>query len=201
MNLQPAPIWQDLLFHSPLPLVVVLLAVAGVLRVLASRRRNPKFNYGAMTAVLVAVGVFLLAHFVETDHERLAARTRQLIQATAPLDAAALDELLAQGVVLTGPGGQAWLREDQIRGELERTIQRFPIKEQAIRSLGAEVTSANRGLTLVALATTMQESLYGAPIRSLWLLHWRRDADGPWRVAEIQWLEFQHQPPSEGLWR
>lgn len=202
MNLTPPPLWQEWLFENPWPLVIVLIVLAVVLRLMATRSRRPRgyrFNYAALGALLAALGVYLLTVFVETDRERLVDRTRQLVAATAPLDTAAIDALIARGAVVTGPAGETWVLYDDIRPELERAVGRHGIARHALRSLAADVVSSVRGRSLLSLSTTTDD--LGLPIRTQWLITWRKEGDGTWRVIELQWLEFQGQPPRNLMWR
>lgn len=200
MQLQPAPLYYDWLFHWPVPLLVVLLGVAAVCRVLASRRRDERLNYAALAALALAGALFLAAHFVETPYEKVEARTRELVAATAPLNMQSVDAVLSTGCILTGPGGEHWLRFDEVRAELQRALERYAVESHGVRGVGVEVTSDTEALSLLQLATTMRESLYGAPMRTQWLLHWQ-NVDGQWRVTQIQWLEINGQPPHDRIWR
>lgn len=199
MNLAPSPLWQEWLFENPWPLVIVLIAVAVVVRLVATRRKQPRVNFAAAGALLLAVGVYLLTMFVATDRERLVDRTKELVEATAPLDSAAMDGLIARGAIVSGPDGAAWVEYDSIRSELEAVVGRYGGFDHAIRGLGAEVTSAVRGRSLLSLSTTAES--IGMPIRTQWLITWRKESDGQWRVIEISWLEFQGRPPRNLMWR
>ncbi len=200
MNLSPPPMWQSLLLEEPLPLVIALLAMAVVLRVMASRKRDGRLNYAALGALALAAGVFVLAHLVVTDREAIIARTEALVAATAPLDAATLGDVLARGAIVTGPHGQPFLDAGQINAELERTLQRFPIESHAVRGLAAQSTSGTRGQSIVGLSTQARTD-YGLPVRTEWGLFWQKESDGAWRVIEIRWLAFQGREPTPFMWR
>lgn len=200
MQLSPPPLWQAWLFENPWPLVVALLAAAVVLRVVSTRRETPwrgRLGWAALGAVLLAGGVYLSTAIVETDRERLIDRTRQLVAATAPIDAGALDGLIARGAVVAGPDGSPWVVYDDIRDELEAAVQRHGGFDHAIRGLAAEAVNKARGRSLLSLSTTTGD--LGVPIRTRWLITWRREGDGRWRVMEIRWLEFRGRPPTRGL--
>lgn len=203
MNLAPPPMWESLLLESPLPVVIALVAMAVVLRVMASRRRDRRLNYAALGALAAAMLVFVLAHLVVTDREAIMARTEALVAATAPLDSNALADLIANGATVTGPQGQPFLDYSQLRPELERTLTRFPVEGQAVRSLAAQAMGApgTRGESIVGLSTQVRTEFFGGPIRSEWGLFWQKESDGEWRVVEIRWLTFQGQEPTNLMWR
>lgn len=200
MQVAPPPMWQSLLLENPWPIVIALVAVAAILRVAGSRQRKPAMSYAALASLVAAVGVYLLAAFVITGREAIIQRTEALVAATAPLDAAALDDLIARGAFVSGPDGRPWVEYDAIRPELEHVLQRFRPSEQTIRSLGAEA-QATRGRSVIDLRTSLPNSGYGLPVATVWGLEWRKEGDGQWRVAEIRWLEFMNREPSNRMWR
>lgn len=199
MNLSPPPLWHEWLFENPWPPIIALITIAVVLRLISTRSRQPRLTYAAIGVLLLAVGLYLLAMFIVTDRERLMDRTEQLVAATAPLDSSAIDALIARGAIVTGPDGEPWVEYDAIQPELHRAVDRHGVAEHAIRGLTAEVTTKVRGRTLLSLSTTTSD--LGLPIRTQWLITWRKEADNQWRVIELRWLEFQGRPPQNLMWR
>jgi ketosteroid isomerase-like protein len=191
---------QNLLFENPWPLVMALVATAAVLRLVGFRNRRPALTYAAMGAVLLAVGVYVLSAVVTTDRERIMERTRALVAATAPLDLAVLDDVLAPGAFVSGPDGSAWVEYERVRVELQDVVQRYQPAEHSIRDLQAEA-GETRGVSVIDLRTSAGAGGAGLPVRTVWRLHWRKEGDGQWRVAELQWLEFMGQSPSNMMWR
>lgn len=200
MDVPPPSILQELFLEKPLPVVIALVAVAVVLRVMASRRRDARLNRVALGAVLLAAVAFLVADFVVTSREAILARSEALVHATAPRDTALLGDALAAGVMLTGPGGQPWLDESELRAQLDRTLERFPIEKHNIRTLAAGARG-DRGQSVLDLTTLVKTEFFAGPVRSRWGLSWRRDADGVWRVIEIRFLEFEEREPTQMMWR
>lgn len=202
MPLAQPPILENLLFEQPWPLAVVVLAVAAGCWVVASRRRRRgKLRLVAVSFVLLAVALLVMAHFVTTAREHLLSATAQLVAATeSPTDGKVLDQLIAPDAVVTGPGGEVWLEYAQLRSELKSAVDRHQIHEQRIRSVGAEVTSDTAGRSVFDLRTNVGKETF-IPIRTVWALHWARDDAGEWRIKQIQWLQFQGHAPSRGLWQ
>ena len=93
MPIADPPLLQSLLLEGPWPLVLTLVGTAAVLRLLAARRRQRRLDVAALIALLLALGVYLLASIVTTNREQLLERTEQLVMATAPLDSPTIEIL------------------------------------------------------------------------------------------------------------
>lgn len=201
MAVPPPPLWQNLLMENPWPAAVVLLGVGVLLRTLAKRtiREKPRrkwLNRSALLASLLAAGVVSLAYAVETSRERVQRRTLELVNATAPLDIAAVDALLAEGVVVAGPDGEALIEGQRVRRRLETVSGSYGIESHRIRDRKAWARDG-RGMSSVNLYTEVGST----PALTRWWLRWERGGDGRWRVAEVRWLSYQGQSPPLGVVR
>ena len=199
MTIPPPPWWQSLLLEDPLPLILGLLTVGVVLRLVASRSSRPKLNYGALAAIAAAVGAFLLAHYVQTARETLIARSEALVQATAPLNTAAVNALLTPDVAVTGPQGARIVPPGRLRDYLDSNLQRFPIESHAIMKVDA-AADGDAGKSIVSIRSQSEHAVVPGGLASTWALTWRKTAHGQWRVGEIRWLSLQGQPPPRGAW-
>ncbi len=198
--MQDPPTLAYLFLERPLSLSLALLGVAVVLAILARRRNRPRLLIGAGAALILAAGVWALAAAVTTDRERVMQRTEALLQATAPLDTAALGDLLDPAATLRGPDGSVWLERESLLAALALSLERWQVETQDVRNLQAGVGDRNDAASRVEARTSFREGS-GLPVRTTWQLQWRRDADGRWRVIDVQWLEFQGRTPQEGMWR
>ncbi|MEX0745487.1 MAG: DUF4440 domain-containing protein, partial [Phycisphaeraceae bacterium] len=166
------------------------------------QRKQPRLGYAALGLAMMAGGLIASGILITTDRQRLVEQTHELLEATQhPGDFATVERLLAENVVLTGPGGQVWLRDQAIRDRLADVIDRFRIESQTVRDIAAETIDARHGRSGFDLRTYTGAGL-GLPVHSVWTLHWQRDdEDAPWRIARVQWDELNGQPPGHGDWR
>ena len=200
MDIPPPPLWQLLLFEQPWPLVIVLLVSAVLLRHAARQRNQPRMGHVGFGLAVAAGAVFALAWLVTTDREMLERQTREVVAATeSPTDLATLDRLLSPDAVLTGPGNEIWMEMSAIRRQLEQLGERFPIEQQVIRDIGAQVIDARRGRSAFDLRTYSPHQP-GVPYRSVWTLHWHRQDNGDWQIVQVQWEQFMNRPPGHGHW-
>jgi ketosteroid isomerase-like protein len=190
------------LLDNPWP-VGFALAVAGAIMVLHHVRLRQRAGVaGGALLLAAAVGVFILSATVTTPRQRIMQKTQALLDATAPLDSAALRSLLEPTVMLIGPDGKVWLEGRRLLDEMDGAISRVQIREHAVRDLVAQAEDHGTGFSFIDLRTTLESGgMGGQPIRSKWRLTWRRDAEGRWRVTEIQWQELHGTAPAEGMWR
>lgn len=190
---------QSLLFENPWPIVFVCGALAVVLWVVGNRQRRTRLTRAAIGAAVVGVVVYVAARVVTTDREVIAAQTEALVMATAPLDVARVESLLARGAYVSGPDGTPWIEYDRIRPQLERVTSQRNIANHTIRNLVVDVEPAGtRARSIIDLRTSVPDSGTGLPIQSVWELHWRKETADPeqsWRVAEIRWREFMQREP------
>ncbi|MEZ6242583.1 MAG: hypothetical protein R3B57_06015 [Phycisphaerales bacterium] len=181
----PAPPAQGrYLFESPL--VVLLALVIAALVALLIFNAQAKLKLGAIVAgaiALLAVGVWALATAVVTPRERLIARAKEVIDATAAADVTRLRPMLAeQSRVRVGGGTIASNRESiltrvaDFQGEYHVTIESHRV---------AEAQAAIDGPQSARTQLRVKHSGPGLPSASWWLIEWRRESeDSPW-VAEV----------------
>jgi hypothetical protein len=91
-----SPVLQRVLFENPLPLTLILVALALVAYVvLNARGRFRQGLFAAGSLVVLAGVVWTLAATIHTDHERVRAAAQDLVRAIAAADARRVGELLA----------------------------------------------------------------------------------------------------------
>ncbi len=191
----------ELLLENPWPLVVVLVGLGAVLRVVGRRRGQGGAVTASWVAFALAVGVNLLAYFVQTTREALIERSGDLVEATSPLDAAAIGRLVAPTATLLGPDGTYYDTLD-VAG-ITRRLERYDLPVNKLREVAAEGRSATAGTSTIDVSS----QLGGYPNRTVWRIEWRRDpagtdgADGGWRAVSFTWLEWNRQPPPADLLR
>jgi hypothetical protein len=213
---------EHLFLESPWALAAFFVLVAGVLLRVGRQRRGKLFALLAAVALALAVGVFVLARAVTTDRERLIEDTRALVDATAPLDLAALDRLIDPAATVSGPDGTAWLSAGRVRARLQQAVGRFGVNSQRVRDVQAVAHDTGWGESTVTVRTEMT-SAGGAPVNTGWRLTWRQDAvsggdtggrsggdiggdaggdsggGGGWRVVDIRWMRFNGREVDRGM--
>lgn len=188
MQLESPPMLQVLLFESPWALMVVFTVTGLILLSAGQKRHNKGLMLGAAGALVLAVGAYLLASSVTTDREQLKQETRDLVAATAPLDNAALNRLLAPNVTVTGPTGDVWVKAGQVLPRVQHVLQSNPLNSQSIRSLDAAAHDNGWGESAVTVHTDING---GNSLNTGWLLTWEKaPGEGTWRVVDIRWMRF-----------
>lgn len=185
----------ELLLENPWPLVIALVAVSAVLRTVGKRQDQKKAVSASWLALLLGIGVYVAATLVNTNRETMIERTEAFVAATSPPDEAALRALLADRVVLMGPGGDVW--EDLTAEFIAREIKEHEVKDNATRAVDAQSTRPGVGVSTMDVSSR----LGGYPMRSQWEVEWQKDPQGNWRITALKWLSFNQRDPSPNLYR
>lgn len=195
------PLWEYLLLESPLAFFVALIVVEVLVCFESARRRSLRLQVvGTLAVFAVAMILLVVSRSIETEREKLQARTRELIDAAATVDIATLDPLLSESVginLLAGmsiPAGKQGL----LRAVREYLGERYPLAEHSIGRVQASVDGVNVARTQVRVWVKPKErTLYDFATGGWYRLDWRRDpvADqpgqfGPWRVSSISMLQL-----------
>lgn len=191
--------WRLFVLEQPWPLAVLLVVFAAIAWLVIVRHRlsrgwrllPPGLVGGAMVAVL-------LGAWVQTHSEAALQETRSLVAATAPLDAAQVEQALAEDVRLLGPAGGVWLEGPALRRRLvslaeSRALDQRVVSVEVLRREGQPDVER----TVLLELRTRDEAL-GAPLRSTWVLTWQLDAER-WRLLDVKWVSFNGQSPGRSL--
>lgn len=192
MPLQPPPTFENLLLEQPWPLVLALVAAAGVLFWLGRQRSEKRMKVIAGAAIVMAGVVLALASFVTTNREHLRARTQDLIALTAPFNAPEVRSYFDDRALLTGPGGEAWFNITQLMEKVHSVVHHYSITGHSIHELQAASKSGGDDGQSYARLRTM---VAGRPMDTEWLITWKRGSDGVWRVVIVQWLTINNEQP------
>lgn len=192
------PLLEHLLLERPLPLALPLLVVGLVaLRLLLRSERRPAWGIPLASALAAAgPGVFLLAMFVHTPREHMAAATGSLVTAVATASTPSLERLLAPDCYLfsrfgfPGASRSGGMDRAAILEQVPRTIQQYPIAEHSILKIQSLTRGANLGTTQLLAKVVVQEGQagYRIPVQSWWKVDLREDGDGQWRATSIEAL-------------
>ncbi len=189
MQLDSPSLFDVLLFESPWAVMIVCLVAALILFMSGQRRQKTGLLIAGFVAVAIAGGVYLLSNLVTTDREQLMTNTRNLVQATAPLDSAVLNRLVDLNAVVTGPNGGVWVNAGDVLPRLNSVANRRAIASQSIRYLDAIAHEGNWGESVVTVHT--EAGTGSGQVNTGWRLRWERNGDdGAWRVVDIRWMRF-----------
>jgi len=194
------PLWEQWLFVNPWPLMVVLIAVAVLLRVAAVRCGRPRLRLAGYAAAGLALGVYASTALVTTQREQADRATRALLQATVDADVAAITRAIAPDAALTDADGDPMAAIGPLRGEVATAISRYPIEFHRINDLVALPDGPNRTLVRLDLRTTFRQN--SVPNATIWVFTWQRSGPGAaWQLVEARWLQWQNQRPPGAVWR
>jgi hypothetical protein len=172
------------LFDTPYWLLA-LLAIVGVgLLVSANARREKRLAWAGGLALFVAALLVLLSLIVETDKEKVVARTRELVRAIEAKDTATMDRLLHPGAKLVGTD----LKKADIIDVAPRDVERYQLKNIRIALEDPKQVSAGMiDVTGTITADAPGIGIMGTPTD--WQFSWIKTPDG-WRVRDIRPLKF-----------
>ncbi|MEY3026263.1 MAG: hypothetical protein RL136_182 [Planctomycetota bacterium] len=191
------------LYENPIPLAVLLGAVAAFLVFRAVTGGGRRELLLAATAAGLSAGALLVGRTVVTPGEHARATTERLVDAAVAAkvdDAYALftpDAVLnygrreSQGVSLTG-----------IRRALESLATVNRIDSNRITRLDFQTLDASTGEAELLCSTGTVRSTMMVPTR--WIVRVRRIGDaaagGSWRIDRITFVSLFGKPPPQNLW-
>ncbi len=171
----------------PWPLVALLI-VAGIVGFFVLNRlgKPARLSLGVLgLGAVLGVAVALAASMVTTTRERIMAQTRAFIDAAARADALATDPLLAPDFELRGLGNIKAMDRARLLTIIEKDMaERWAVKEHSISTLRSIVDLPNTARSQVLVSVTPAALPY--PLSSWWLLRWRLEPDGVWRITSIE---------------
>jgi hypothetical protein len=183
------------------PLVGALtLAAIGIGTLALLKRRDQQrlgLSIGAPLVVLAAA-IFVVGSLVETDRERIEDASRAFVVAAVAGDLAELDRLILAEAALAISGRTA---ADDGRDRIEQLsksqAQAGVIESWRVSRMQSTLDGQNVGTTQFRVRVTAR---VGDPALTWWKLHWRRDAQGVWRIWSIDCLAVNGREPGEGLY-
>jgi len=184
--------------EQPIVSAIVLAAVGVVVATLLSRRGQGRHGL-AVGGALVAAGLAALGvgWAVETERERIEARSGALVSAAVDGDPAKIEPLLIENVALAA-SGRTMVSPGlpTIVGLAETQRDAGVIESWRLSRLQSKIEGPNVGTTQFRVRVTPTR---GRPTLSWWKLHWRRDAQGVWRVGTIDCLAINGREAGGGI--
>jgi len=188
-QIEPAGPLSRALFEEPM-LAMIGIGLLGMLLFLAMRTRG-KSKEGLMAlgaAALIAGGLYLSSHLVDTDREVVSARATALVQAVATGDQLAMQLLMGPGVRVQSRFAVAQGRDRVIR----LASSRVPgmVEGYTIPEIRADLPGPRVGRTMVKVRA---QSSHLPTTSSWWMVHWERgdDLDSEWVAVYIEpiWIQ------------
>ncbi len=172
------PLLHSLFLETPGAWVVVLLCII-IAAVLITRPKRV-LRYTGIGALVMAIAVACLQHFIVTEHEEIILRSRAAVSAVARADSEVLSKLLApnfKAVYYSAPQGKG-------RDETIEEARKFFGDSPASASIGdVQVHVVNnrfaRGQILIT-ASGSQTSGYS--VTGWWTLSWENTING-WQIT------------------
>ena len=172
---------KELLFERPATIYVALAAVEVVVLAVWARRRTARWGWAALAAPVLAVAVGLIAHYVQSDGEKIAAIVARAIAHVEAGEVDAAAECLDKG--FTVPDDQGRLIPRDLYVEMaRRTLSRWPVEKIYLRRIETEVTGDS---AVTELDTTIVGKSGEGINKATWRLDWMRRPGG-WRITRIQ---------------
>jgi hypothetical protein len=199
-QLPSPPLLAANLFESPWIVIVVLLLAGFVAFFILNARAKARHGLAALAAaVLLAGAVWLTASLVTTERERLADRTRALINATANVQLSELRSMLAENAQVRLNGFLLRSSRQSILDDVDRVLaKQYPVKSVSISTPTAVVDGPNSARTQVRVSARVDNMSYDAPVGSWWRIDWRRslsptgEGEGEWTVAGLEMLQIDY---------
>ncbi len=201
------PLGAYLFLENPWPVMAIASVVALMAAFYALRYRKGWLWAAAGLFALAAGGVGVLAMMVESAREAMTRRTTVLVQTTLPpLDAAGLNDILAEQVTLYVAGVEARNSRSDIIDQADRVQRTMEFPAWSIQAVDARRTGDGEGQSALRLSTTLRKpgdptmALMGdATFTTTWRFDWRRDEPGRWRLTRIEWLKIGDRSPSDSM--
>ncbi len=185
--LDPPSQFEEYLLVWPWPVAAILIAVGLVGFFLLNRMGKPaRTSLGVLVlGVGLGLAVVLLASLVTTTREKIMIRTRAFIAAAAQADRAGADPLLAPDLELRGLGSGRIIDRARLLTIIDSDMKtRWVVKEHSIGTLRSVIDGPNTARSQVEVSVTPRD--FPMSMGSWWLLRWRMDPDGTWRITSIE---------------
>jgi hypothetical protein len=197
------PLWEAALLEQPIYLAAALILAAVVVATLLNRRGRARQGVlAAAGLVALAAGTLILGGLVKTEREQMTAATESLVEATARVDARALEHALAPDATLFSdlhlpgvPSAQSGLDKEATIRAVQMALGAHPLKEYRVLEVQAQSLAPGMGRTQARVRVSFEEM--PAPHISWWRVDWRRSADGVWRATaitplDVPWAGVEH---------
>lgn len=172
--------------ESPLAMVLVLLALAGLCWVFVRPARRRAGTLGAVVLGLAAAGLGAAAHFIDTPREQVSDAVSSIVDAVARADTRRADALLAPNAAIYDFERSSPVSKDEILSRISSDFApgaRYELDDHAVLALQASFPSPDAATTQVKVRVSSKA--WGGPYFSWWRMDLARQ-EGAWRITGIQ---------------
>lgn len=187
-RLTPGPTLLDTFFEEPLLTSGVALFMGVVLFFILYRLgKHHRALIAVVVAIAVAAALYIVAHVVETDREKVKARTRALVSAVERADLVTIEEMLAPSVAGVVYGTTRAPSRDALLRELDTALQQYRVASARVSTLEAASPIKGAAQTRARVVIRAPEAtLYDIPNNVWFLIDWRIDDKGRWVATRIE---------------
>lgn len=182
--LPSGPLWETYILEQPWPLAIALVVIAAVVLFKGRGKARAIVPAVAILAAMAAVAAGLL---VTTARESIRKSTRAMVAAVVSGDSTTLDAELDESAKLFSfqhnDGLDKWALLDEV-GRRFRPGAEYAVKDWSIEALEASRDGERVGRSQVKVRAVSAAA--GVPVFSWWLLDYRMDASGRWRVIRME---------------
>ncbi|MGB7158707.1 MAG: hypothetical protein WBD40_11610 [Tepidisphaeraceae bacterium] len=171
----------ELLFDPPWYLPAAVAALGIFLFAHGNRRNEGKIRMAGIGVALLAVALFLVGRYVDTDRETVEKRSRQVVAAVDNQDWPKLTSLLDPKASVSVVNAPIYSSRDAILDGARAATERYGIKNIRITSLQSRQDDTMITVDLDALS---DQGFTGQPFPTSWQFEWQ-ELSGGWTLMRI----------------
>ena len=176
----------DLLYDPPWYLPAAVAALGIFVFVHGNRRSDAKIRAGGIGVVLLAVAIFFLGRYVDTDRETVEKRSRLVVSSVDKRDWPQLSGLLDPKASVSIVNAPVYSSRDAILNGATAATEQYGIKNIRITSLQSRQADSMITVDLDALS---DQGFTGQPFPTSWQFEWQ-ELSGGWTLTRIICLKI-----------
>lgn len=184
----------DLLFASPWWVPTCIIGVAILLFISGNKRQQPRIRNAGIVVALLAILLIALNYFVETDKEKVARHTRELVAAVQDGNWDKAKSLLSPQVRLGTIKTAIYPNRDSLLKGAQDCVEQYQLKSVTITSLEEKQTQTL--ITVDLNVWTVQDATMGRPLPSGWQLVWEQTGND-WSLYQITCVSIANEGLNE----
>jgi hypothetical protein len=179
----------DLLFDAPWWLYVGPVLVGVAMALFGLRRGDKTLRNVGLLLLLVGVGVYLASNAVETDTEKVARQSRELVTTVEKRQWDQLKAFLEPDAAVTLSGSEIYSNRDQIVEACQSRADGSGVSTLNVTHLQPKREGVREISTEIQIYVTANDA-GGQPFPTEWRLVWRQSSSGQWQVSDIEALRI-----------